>query len=212
MSAIPLHQERPAPKAAVAPSAPPPSPARRAALLLHAMTAPERAWVLERLPQAEREELTVFLEELSALGIPADRKLLGDVVATVGDDDSARGRAPNGAEASDLEIDALTGADPARLAGLLREEPAALIASLLRLHAWPWRDALLKRLDPVKRTQVEQRMREVGGPRPGGVQDAPALRAALLQAVARRLGPAVGRSGGSGWRWPARLVSAWRRR
>ena len=49
---------------------------RRAALTLHALAPPDREWLLEQLPAADRSELRGLLSELRELGIPAD----GDVI------------------------------------------------------------------------------------------------------------------------------------
>lgn len=56
---------------------------RKAALLLHALQEPDRAWVLNGLPAAQQDALRSLLAELRALGIPADRDALNPLsVAT----------------------------------------------------------------------------------------------------------------------------------
>ena len=54
---------------------------RKAALLLHAMPAESRLWVLAQLPPAQSEKLQDLLGELRELGIPADQDLLHEVLS-----------------------------------------------------------------------------------------------------------------------------------
>ncbi|MNY37042.1 hypothetical protein D3C86_1715710 [compost metagenome] len=65
----------------------------------------------------------------------------------------------------------------------LRAEPVGLVAELLRANDWPWRSALLQALEPVTRRRVETAL-EVRSP---GSATPPALRAALIATLVRRL-------------------------
>ncbi|MGM9485059.1 hypothetical protein ACS5PN_27970 [Roseateles sp. NT4] len=49
---------------------------RRAALALHALSAEDRAWLLQRLSPAQREALDALLVELKELGIPPDQGVI----------------------------------------------------------------------------------------------------------------------------------------
>jgi hypothetical protein len=97
----------------------------------------------------------------------------------------------------EAHIQVLKGADPARLAAILREEPAMVVAQLLELAEWPWRRAVLTRLGAMVRAQVEDAQLERTPP-PGK-----RLRAQLLEAVVRRLAePASSPSSARPWlRW-----------
>lgn len=127
---------------------------RRSALLLHALRPADRAWVLDRLGHAERLELEPLLAELAALGIPADRGLVAKALVTREDAIASGGEPPGAPDA----LAALRRADPTRLEAALRGEPARLVARVLRLSDWPWERALLRRLDPQRRRQVEREL------------------------------------------------------
>lgn len=155
------------------------TPVRRAALLLHAMGQADRDWVLGQLPASGRERLRDLLRELAELGIPRDATLLSQVVS-----------APAAVREPSLDVEALpaatpsgtiAAADPAHLAAVLRGEPVELVALLLSLREWAWRDAFLRQIGPVMARQVAERQAVARG-RIGGAGEE-----ALLAVLARRL-------------------------
>jgi len=54
---------------------PVPDSRRMAALALHGLTPEDRAWVLDRLDTVDRDSLQRLIDELVALGVPADPEL-----------------------------------------------------------------------------------------------------------------------------------------
>lgn len=159
------------------------TPVRRAALLLHAMAPADRDWVLGQLPASGRETLRALLRELVELGIPRDATLLGQVVSA-----PATVREPTlnvevlaDARAGASPAEAIAAADPAHLATVLRSEPVALVALLLSLRDWAWRDAFLRQIGPVMARQVAERQ-AAAHCRSGAVGEE-----VLLAALARRL-------------------------
>lgn len=213
-----------------------PGTTRQAALLLHAMPAQDRAWLLAQLAPAERSTVEGLLADLEGLRIPADRALLDEALAVApppapmpaaaaperNSAEPERSAAVGVGDDPDAAADrsALGKADPARLAGLLRSEPAQLVALLLSLGNWPWREALLQRIGAAKRIEVERRL---GAGIPGAAhasdgaptaQCSPTLANELIRVVVRRLGEARrgdqrGRSG-AGWSLSS-LLERWRR-
>lgn len=165
---------------------------RKAALLLHAASPADRRWLLDNLPGSRREQLSGLVDEISALGIPADPTLLHDVVDLPQGLAAAFGHDPSREHASEARLDALPHlldvvdrAPPALLVQILRDEPPGLIVSLLELHAWSWRTAVLNQLGAIKRRQVEDLLTP---PHESvGTLAAPALRRFLLASIARRL-------------------------
>ncbi|UGQ47968.1 hypothetical protein [Massilia endophytica] len=102
---------------------------RQTALMLHAVSPDDRRWVMDQLPVPARRELAALLDELTALGIPAEPLPPLDSVAP--------GTAPA------RPGDALRGAPLARVRALLDSEPPWLVATVLAMDAWPWRGAYL---------------------------------------------------------------------
>jgi hypothetical protein len=109
---------------------------RRAALTLHGLSEADRGWMLKQLPAPDQARLGGLLGELRALGMPADPALLAGL--------AERSAAPVSASAK------LRAAPAQRVHAVLAHEPAALIAALLAIEAWPWREAVLEALPPLR--------------------------------------------------------------
>ena len=157
--------------AAAALPAPAPAPAlqaraRRAALLLHTVSADDRDWLLAQLSTDERRLMEPLLTELRELDIPIDRELLADAA---------------GGDAG--EVGGLAGADPALVARVLAAEPLDLIARVFALGPWPWSGAVLAALSPVRREQLRDRL--TSAKRPAGPRSL--LDARLLELVEARV-------------------------
>ncbi|PCE23731.1 hypothetical protein BWP39_29060 [Paraburkholderia acidicola] len=165
---------------------------RKAALLLHAVSQADRQWLLGRVDDARREQLSSLIDEIETLGIPADYMLVRDVVELPRSLALAFGADSPAAHGSDEAFDAIEhlfrvvdAAAPARLAQILRDEPAGLIASLLDMYPWSWRHAVLSQLGVVRRRQIEELSML---PRASAdAAPAPALRVFLLSAIERKL-------------------------
>ncbi len=113
---------------------------RRAALALHGLSETDRHWMLARLREAERMQLTELIDELHMLGIPADPSLLAGV--------------KDAAPVARRELSRLHEASANAMLALLAREPAGLMAILLRAERWPWAKSFLARLDPGLREAV----------------------------------------------------------
>jgi hypothetical protein len=168
------------------------SAVRRAALMVHAAAADDRAWILDALPAGDRATLQPLLAELEALGIPPEPDLLVSVLASE----------PQALQES-ATLDPLQALAPeaARaLAGALAGEPPRIAQRLLAARPWAWRAHFLAASQAVPALQ----------PLPA----APALDAALLELVAQRLPVRPVEAGGRGlalWqRWRARWRSGGR--
>lgn len=161
-------------------------PTRRAALVLHALSASDREWILRRLPRGASKVLRGLQGELDELGIPGDRALLeqfGTQVQAAHEQRTAQDQA--GMSVAQL-CRILVPSDPARLAGLLREEPPQLIASFLQLNDWPWREQFVQQLGPLRRKQVTERL-TAGADRPMPPRER-ALNRHLLNRIIERIG------------------------
>ncbi|MBX3625329.1 MAG: hypothetical protein KF892_09980 [Rhizobacter sp.] len=137
---------------------------RRAALLLHSMSAADRAWTLEQLSTEDRSRLVPLLSELSGLGIPGDPALVSDALNATAAPGSPHEQPHN------------------TTAQALLREPDRLIVTLLRCGPWAWQASLFAALTPARRRSIEAALRtatEEAAP-------APALRDALIDGVRTR--------------------------
>jgi hypothetical protein len=149
------------------------------------MAPADRDWILSHLPAGGQGRLQALLRELAELGMPRDAALLKQVLS-----------APVPAREPTLEVEALpleqaaatpaeaiAAADPARLAAVLCDEPVELVAALLSLRDWTWREALLRHLGPLTARQVAQLQAELGT----AIRSGSAGERVLLAALLRRL-------------------------
>jgi hypothetical protein len=132
---------------------------RKAALVLHALDAGDRRWMLQRLPPPQRDLVLPLLDELAQLGLPAERVLVEEVLGGI--------RALHASPVEDGP--SLAGASAEDVAVLLEGEPEALVGKLLSLRTWPWKDAFIAQLPAVTRSTSAMRppvSRHRRGPRP----------------------------------------------
>jgi hypothetical protein len=168
--------------------------ARQAALLLHALSPSDRAWLLAQLPSAQRAQLMPLVDELQALGIPQDLELVEQTLTT-------REHEPAGMhiQKSDAVIDTLLPPSEqllsqldsegcAKLADLLRDEPPMLIARLLLQGPWAWEEQLLKHFGALQRKQIEECRSHHGSEIQPGL-----LSAAIMDTITERLRTALSR-------------------
>lgn len=166
-----------------------PTPAmRQAALLLHGLGEIDRAWLLERLSEAERSAMVGLLSELGSLGIPSDRAFVEEVVAAAASRAAATDVDRGAGDAPEPRVASLARASPEAIANVLRDEPPGLVACVLRLHPWPWKEAVLGRLGPVAAGRIEQSLRE-RLPRGGAI-----LSERLMEALSQRVDAERGRA------------------
>lgn len=174
----------------VAPASEGGAPARRAALLLHAMSPADRDWVLEQLPAAARARVRGLLDELAELGIPADEVLLEGLrdasPAPVAQPRSAA--PPLSAIEGTGAVAVLEAADPREVARVLRNEPLGIVVHLLKAREWTWRDALLSELGVVERRRVEEKLAAHGAVH-ASAGERRVLHEHLIAGIARRLPP-----------------------
>ncbi|MWL90525.1 hypothetical protein [Cupriavidus sp. SW-Y-13] len=151
----------------------PPADDRRVALALHAMTPVDRGWMLSRLPASSHGQLREWLDELDALGVPRDPSLLATVRAV-----SAVRPHPDGTyEAMIAHVAVL---EPEVIANILRRESVPLVAALLGISDWPWRQSVMHMLGASHARRVAEATMTARVP------PAPARDAALLQAMLDR--------------------------
>jgi hypothetical protein len=152
---------------------------RQAALALHALSEYDRQAILAELPSTDQTTLRGYLQELTALGFQG-----------------GEWEPPATPAAATLEA-----ASPAAVYWVLAHEPAALVAEVMALQAWPWRTELLALYPGAQRELMAAC---------AGAAAAPARAAFLRQELEARLArqaPQAGAGGGSTRKW----WHAWRR-
>lgn len=154
------------------------SGARQAALTLHALQAGDRDWMLAQLPETQRAALRGMLDDLTGLGIPADSQLIQDAAKPMTPPAEPTVVRDSQGAAVSSGIESIRRATAESLHVVLADETDELIAMLLSIEDFVWRHELLAMLLPRKRAAIQRRTA-----RPL----APALSAALVACIARRL-------------------------
>ena len=147
---------------------------RAAALMLHGLDGQDRDWMLSQLPPDDRSRLAPLLAELAQIGISKDSARSHSRLAS--------NRARNESVAPITPLGRLRRADANALFAVLDREPVAFVAACVRADEWPWRDALLARLDARRRAEVVDLLRESTD-----MELAPRMRETLLAKLDGRL-------------------------
>lgn len=145
---------------------------RLSALALHAVADRDRAWLLSRLPDTQRKQLSALVDELRATGVPADPELVRQLVR----EQEVLARSP----AAGAMKARLVRASADDIWALLRSESDAVISRIVRRHDWPWTAAFLELCGPVRAKRIEA----LGG----RLAPALALEQALVDELDQRLG------------------------
>lgn len=145
---------------------------RLSALALHAVADRDRAWLLSRLPNAQRKQLSALVEELRGTGVPADPELVRQLVRE--QEVLARGPAAGAMKAR------LVRASAEDVWALLRSESDAVISRVVRRHEWPWTAAFMELCGPARANRIEALGKRLA--------PAVALEQALVNELDQRLG------------------------
>jgi hypothetical protein len=148
---------------------------RECALVLHGLSQSDREWMLSRMPGERADELRALIDELRTLGLPPDAELTARALHApqAAWTPTAVSSAPTGA------VQFIAAATVAQVQSVLHEEPDSVLAIVASSSAWRWRDRWLSRLEPLRAGRVRKLMLEQA--------TTPALREAVLEAVAQRL-------------------------
>ncbi|MGV2895807.1 hypothetical protein ACNPPY_08415 [Achromobacter sp. AGC78] len=120
---------------------------RMSALALHAVADRDRAWLLSRLPEAQRKQLAALVDELRVTGMPADPEIVQQLVR----EQEVLARSP----VAGALVERLLRADAEDVWTLLRGESDAVLCRIIRLHDWPWRPALRELCGPVRAKRID---------------------------------------------------------
>jgi hypothetical protein len=163
---------------------------QRAAVALYALAPEDRELILAELQPHEQDQLRGQLREMQELGFERGAMPMLEQVR------SAR---PG-------QADELLHAGAPALFALLEHEPAALVADVLALRAWPCRDALLAMFAAPRRSAISIAVA-------AAKEVAPARRQWLEQELLRRLAAAghAPRAPAAAWRGWLQKATAWKR-
>jgi len=145
---------------------------RRAAAALHGLQEEDRQWLLTELPDADRDILNRLLGELTELGFEPGSTASASTTAML--------LAPQSNAADLSSADIVRNTTARHMSALLEHEPSSLIAQVLGIETWPWEQAFLQMLSPLRRDRIavmSEQMRHLG----------PARKACLLDGLAKRL-------------------------
>lgn len=132
---------------------------RRAAAALYGLHDADRAAILAQLAPAERAPLQAALHDLASLGF--DRLMFAGLQGP-----GEPGTGVAGSARDDL-VEQLAGIDPARVLAALRDEPAPVVAAVLRLGVWPWSRALMTALPARTQAEIKGMLHNAAGTAPG---------------------------------------------
>ncbi|MFZ6721395.1 hypothetical protein [Undibacterium sp. Ji49W] len=136
---------------------------RRAALLLHAMTASDKKWILGQLDRLDHVVLTGLLDELSELGVPKDAEILAALEEPERKLPVSQGRGDNLLNQDfDKQIRFLELENAHTLFNVLAKEEPDLIAYFLSIYSWPWTEELLNYFDVSVRRQIKASREIIG--------------------------------------------------
>ncbi|QNB08836.1 hypothetical protein G5S34_20135 [Herbaspirillum frisingense] len=150
---------------------------RRAALLLHTLAPADRVDMLAQFDAGQRTMLGKLLDELNTLGIPRDRDLLEQTMASLAVDG---GDGENGDTDAAGLVASLQSASAQDLLRVLADESVELTARLLACAKWRWAADFMAGLDPFKRRQVQALLHDTA-------PSSPHFNKALLRVVGEAL-------------------------
>jgi hypothetical protein len=210
-------------------------PQRQAALLLHALSASDQAWLLATLSEQDSRELTALLQELRAMNVTPDPAWLAQWLPQTEstEENLLEAQSPDAnafslmspASKSHAELIELKPHQVSDLARLLSAEPVQLTLRLLRIQPWPWREKLISQMSASAQMRLRQSLRDLTGDADLGEDaaenahmvgpNASGLNQALVDVLARRMAQTAttdpGKANDSAVFLSTRLVALWRR-
>jgi hypothetical protein len=132
---------------------------KKAALRIHGLIETDRQWVLDKLPERERNELNAFLAQLNEMKVPGGNSTFSDLIDRASgnyQDMAAAGRA-----LSPSKVDAVNTANSDSVISILTREPDWLIALVLLSSEWDWTESFIRSLDSDRRTRIYALIKEM---------------------------------------------------
>lgn len=123
------------------------APKREAAVRVYRLSEADRAWLMDKLTDSERDQLQNALEQLKALGIPNDPQVLDELLGQAADELAMLEQQHEQDDAERRhEIEQIDGASSLLVARLLEREPPWVIRVVLDYHDWRWKAAVIEQL------------------------------------------------------------------
>lgn len=135
---------------------------KKTALHLHGLNKSDRQWLLGQLPEHQREKLAVMLDELRTLGIPQEPGLASDFDGLNRDSTRAALESQTVHGLSPY-IEIIAQAEPMAVNAILNREPEAVVAAVLQISDWPWRQVVLEDFPLPRRHLISEAMKNPEG-------------------------------------------------
>lgn len=125
---------------------------KKAALRIHCLSEVDRRWLLNELPERERNELDALLAQLNEMKVPGGRSTFSHLIDSV-----------SGGFQDSIAVDhnsslskngAVNAVDPAIVIPVLTREPDWLVALVLLCDEWSWTKLFVQSLDHDRRARI----------------------------------------------------------
>lgn len=152
---------------------------KKAALRIHGLAETDRQWVLDKLPERERNQLITFLVQLSEMKVPGGNSNFSELIDRASDNYQETNTDDRALSPS--KTDAVNTADLAAIVTVLSREPDWLIALVLLSSEWDWTESFIRSLDSDRRTRIYALIKEMSP------QLQPKLRETIIEIFAQSL-------------------------
>jgi len=122
---------------------------RQAALYLHSLNKRDQKWLLKQLPADKKAQLQALLEELKSVGIPGGQNWLPSVK-----EDASQDLSKEFSPESISNIAIIDSASIEQVKKTLLGEPDVIIASVLSVRRWSWKEQFLNLFGAKRKRQL----------------------------------------------------------
>lgn len=122
---------------------------RQAALFLHSLNKKDQKWLLKQLPANKKAQLLLLLDELKSVGIPGGQNWLPSV-----NEDSPQDLSKEFSPESISCIAIIDSASIEQVKKTLLGEPDVIIATVLAVRRWSWKEQFLNLFAAKRKKQL----------------------------------------------------------
>lgn len=141
---------------------------RKVALCLHGLDNKDRQWILKSLPKRFGPRIQTMLQELESLGIPKDREWtevnIEKLLKEISEEKANKVVFP--------QVYAIDKLDVSEIKVVLDSMPVNVVAGVLSVHTWSWKQPFLAKCPSSKRQYLNQEAQRIRGKLPRKVINA----------------------------------------